>query len=622
MSDILEEKDFQNQKINPQTWKIIFQFAFRRRKGFIIILFGGLIAGLMDLCSSLISMWAIDGFMTSQALNTPGTLNQFWIFITVILGVQLIMVLSIFALIRSAGHLEAHLSSDMRHECFRKLQELSFSYFDNSSVGYLLSRLTNDVSRIMEMISWTSIDLGWGLFAILLSMVAMFVVNWQLALITVCAVPVIAVVSIIFQKHILKYQRASRKFNSMITSSFNEGITGAQTTKTLVREELNNSDFFSLTGKMKHASMRAAIISAVYLPIASVVISLVTGIVLIKGGYDVLNAFITVGELNFFINIGGMMFEPIRGFANIFAELQSCQAAAERVTDVITSVPAILDKSEVTEVYGDNFKGKRENWEPVSGDVEFENVTFWYKEGEPILKNFSLKVSAGENIALVGETGGGKSTIVNLVCRFYEPKEGRILIGGKDIRERSQLWLQSSLGYVLQTPHLFSGSIRENIRYGNLDATDEEVEAAAKLVGAHDFITKLENGYDTDAGEGGNLMSTGQKQLISFARAIIANPAIFVLDEATSSIDTEAEMKIQTAVETLLHNRTSFIIAHRLSTVRNADRILVIDAGEVVEEGTHKELMSKKGRYFDLYMGQFRSEQLEKSMNILSGAEA
>jgi ATP-binding cassette subfamily B protein len=397
--------------------------------------------------------------------------------------------------------------------------------------------------------------------AIISSLIAMFAVNLKLALITAASVPFLALVSVYFQKKMLKYQRESRKFNSMITSGVNEGITGAQTTKTLVRETLNYEDFTAVTGQMKRSTMRAATIAAVYLPVASFIISIAVGFVLLQGGHDVMNGWITIGQLNFFINIGNMMFEPIRNFAGLFAGFQSSQAAAERVVEVLQSEPDITDTPSVTEKYGDCFTAKRENWEPITGAVEFRDVSFRYKENEPVLKNFNLKVRAGENIALVGATGGGKSTIVNLVCRFYEPYEGAILLDGTDIRERSQLWLQSSLGYVLQTPYLFSGTIRENIRYGKLTASDQEVEEAAKTVGAHDFIMKLEKGYDTEAGEGGNLMSTGQKQLISFARAILADPRIFVLDEATSSIDTESEQKIEAAVGVLLNNRTSFIIA-------------------------------------------------------------
>jgi ATP-binding cassette subfamily B protein len=608
---MIEEKDYQNQKINPQTWRVILEFALKYKKAYACIIGGGMLAGIIDLAMSFMSMWAIDGFMAR------GTMDGFPVFVAVILGLQGVACLLTLVIVRSGGFLESNLCADVRREAFHKLQTMSFSYFDKTSVGSLISKLTNDISRIMDMISWMGIDLGWSLMAILASLVAMFAVNLNLALITVASVPVLVIVSIVFQKKILKYQRETRKLNSMITSSFNEGITGAQTTKTLVREELNNEDFNELTGKMRAASIRAAMISAVYLPVANLIISVAVGFIVIQGGHDVFQGLLTVGQMNFFISIGNMMFHPIRNFAGLFAEFQSSQAAAERVVDVLKTTSDIIDTPEVTAKYGDCFTPLTENWEPLKGDVEFRNVSFWYKENEPVLKNFNLKVKAGENIALVGATGGGKSTIVNLVCRFYEPNEGELLIDGVNVKARSQLWLQSSLGYVLQTPHLFSGTIRENIRYGRLGATDLDIENAAKLVGAHEFIMKLEKGYDTEAGEGGNLMSTGQKQLISFARAIIANPRLFVLDEATSSIDTESELKIEAAVDTLLRNRTSFIIAHRLSTVRNANRILVIDDGEIVEQGSHKQLMKSRGRYYELYMNQFKNEQFAKSLAAL-----
>ncbi|MDD2649194.1 MAG: ATP-binding cassette domain-containing protein, partial [Eubacteriales bacterium] len=267
--------------------------------------------------------------------------------------------------------------------------------------------------------------------------------------------------------------------------------------------------------------------------------------------------------------------------------------------------------------FGDNFHPKRENWPKLVGDIDFKNVSFQYKDGEKVLDDFSLSVKAGQTIALVGETGSGKSTIVNLICRFYEPTSGEILIDGVNYKKRSQLWLQSNLGYVLQQPHLFSGTVRENIRYGRLEATDEEVEKAADMVNATPFIKKLDKGFDTDVGEGGGRLSTGEKQLISFARAILANPAIFVLDEATSSVDTETEQIIQHAIQTVLTGRTSFIIAHRLSTIRNADRILVISHGKVMEDGTHHQLIAKQGMYYNLYTNQFQDE---KGAEILKNA--
>ena len=609
-----EEKSFEGQKIDPKTWKTILSFAAARKKYFYIILGGGMVAGMIDTAMSFLSRWAIDGFME------PGTTEHIGLFAFAAVGLQALMAFLTLVYCRAAGHLESHLSADVRQAAYIRLQSMSFSYFDQTSTGHLISRLTNDVSRITEMVSWTCIDLGWGCMAVVASLIAMFAVNLKLALITLIAVPIVALLSFWFQKKILRYQRETRRLNSMITSSFNEGIMGAQTSKTLVREELNNEEFTGETRDMFRASMRSATISAIYMPLASLVISFVTGAILIAGGHDVQHGVLTIGTLNFFINIGNMMFEPIRNFAGIFSDFQSCQAAAERVADVLTSVSAIEDTPEVTEKYGDFFRPKRENWEKIRGEVEFDHVSFWYLPGEPVLEDFSLHVKAGENIALVGETGGGKSTIVNLVCRFYEPREGSIRIDGVDYRERSQLWLQSNLGYVLQTPHLFSGSILENIRYGRLDATDAEVKEAAKLVGADEFIEKLEKGYESDAGEGGSNLSTGQKQLISFARAILADPAIFVLDEATSSIDTEAEQRIQAAADKLLHGRTSLIIAHRLSTVRNADRILVIDGGRVLEAGNHSELMAKKGRYYELYQNQFRRDRLNESLRELNEA--
>ena len=606
-----EDKDYQGQKIDPKTWRTILSFAAGRGKYFILILGGGMLAGMIDTAMSFMSRWAIDGFMT------PGTTEHLWLFASAALGLQLLMAALTLLYCRAAGRLEANLNADVREAAYSRLQTMSYSYFDKTSTGHLISRLTGDISRIMEMVSWTCIDLGWGVMAVAASLIAMFLVNLKLALITLIAVPLVAVISVWFQKKILKYQRETRKLNSMITSSFNEGIMGAQTSKTLDREALNNEEFFRETGDMYRASMRSATVSAIYMPLASLVISLATGAILIAGGHDVQHGVLTIGTLNFFINIGGMMFEPIRNFAGIFSEFQSCQAAAERVADVLTSVSEIGDSPEVTEKYGDFFHPRRENWEKIRGDVDFDHVSFWYQEGEPVLTDFNLHVKAGENIALVGETGGGKSTIVNLLCRFYEPREGIIRIDGRDYRERSQLWLQSSLGYVLQTPHLFSGSIMENIRYGRLEATDEEVREAARLVGADEFIEKLEKGYDTDAGEGGGNLSTGQKQLISFARAILADPAIFVLDEATSSIDTVSEQRIQAAADKLLRGRTSFVIAHRLSTVRSADRILVIDGGRILEAGSHRELMAKKGRYHELYENQFRRDRLQESLAAL-----
>lgn len=324
-----------------------------------------------------------------------------------------------------------------------------------------------------------------------------------------------------------------------------------------------------------------------------------------------------LGTLSVFISYAVVIFEPIQQLARLLADLISCQANIERVMDLLEQEPNIVDCQEVIEKYGDSFEAKKENWEKIKGDIVFEDVSFRYPDGkEYVLEHFNLHVPAGMNVAIVGETGAGKSTLVNLVGRFFEPTEGRILIDGVDYRERSQLWLHSQIGYVLQNPHLFSGTVRENIRYGRLDATEEEIIAAAKSVSADVVVEKLKDGYDSDVGESGGLLSTGEKQLISFARAILANPAIFVLDEATSSIDTETEQLIQNATEHLLKGHTSFVIAHRLSTIRRADLILVVKNGKIIERGNHKELLQAKGYYYELYSRQFEEET---AMKILQG---
>jgi len=518
-----------------------------------------------------------------------------------------------------AGRVEVGMCYRVRDKAFRRLQELSFSYYDKTPVGYMIARMTSDTQRLGDTVGWGLIDLLWSLAYVVMCAGTMLILDWKLALCVLAVIPVIAAVAVYFQKRILKSYREVRKTNSKITGAFNEGIMGAKTTKTLVREEANFGEFRGLTATMKGAAIHAAVMSALFMPIVTTLGALAAAFALWRGGSNVFAGAMSFGTLTAFISYATSMFEPISSIARVFAELQSAQASAERVFAMMETEPEIEDGEDVTAEFGDSFQPKTENWPELKGDIEFQNVSFQYSGGEKVLKNFNLHVKAGETIALVGETGSGKSTIVNLICRFYEPTEGRILIDGADYRTRSQMWLQSHLGYVLQQPHLFSGTIRENIRYGRLDATNEEVEAAARLVDAEDFILRFDKGYDTDVGEGGNRLSIGQKQLISFARALIANPAIFVLDEATSSVDTETEQKIQQAIQTVLEGRTSFIIAHRLSTIRHADRILVIRHGEITECGTHRELILQRGYYYDLYANQFREERAAQMLGYDQG---
>ena len=388
------------------------------------------------------------------------------------------------------------------------------------------------------------VDLVWAIFFLLTSFVAMFFINWNLAMIALASLPVLVLISGIFQKRMIASQRKIRHINSQITTAFNEGIMGARTTKTLVREEMNFDEFKVLTDKMHRNSVRAAVLSSLFFPMVTSVAAIVTAYVLTEGAGLVISGLMSLGSIAAFISYITDFFHPVQNIAGTFSEFQRRQAAAERVLTLLDTEPDIQDTPEVAQIFGDNFNPNKDNWPEIQGDIDFEDVSFKYKDGEEVLKNFNLHIKAGETVALVGATGAGKSTIVNLICRFYEPTGGSIKIDGVDYRQRSQLWLQSNLGYVLQEPHLFSGTIADNIRYAAADATDSMIRNAAKLVSAENFILKLEKGYDTQVGEGGNRLSTGEKQLISFARAIIHNPRIFVLDEATSSVDTQTEVLI------------------------------------------------------------------------------
>ena len=597
-----EEQEY-TKTIKLKTWKNLLKYVKQFRGKF------ALVAGFMttlavsDVILPLMTRYGIDTFVV------PRTAEGLTPFIMAYALLLIVQIAAIFFFIYFASRVEYGICYAIRREGFRKLQELPFSYYDRMPVGYLMSRMTSDARHLGEAFGWGLVDLVWAVVYLSATIVSMTIINWQLTLMILLVLPPLAAVSIYFQKRILASHRDVRKTNSRITGSFNEGIMGAKTTKTLVREEENFQEFSTITSHMKKISIRSASLSAIYLPLVISIGSIATAYLLTEGSHLVLAGAMSLGTVTAFFSYTVNLFEPIHNIAATFAEMQRMQAAAERVLSLLETEPDIQDTKAVENEFGDNFNPKKENWPGIRGEVDFENVTFKYKDGETVLKNFNLHVNVGETIALAGPTGAGKSTIVNLICRFYEPTEGMIKIDGVDYCERSQLWLQSNIGYVLQEPHLFSGPIRDNIRFARKGATDEEVRAAARLVNAEEFILRLENGYDTDVGEGGNRLSTGEKQLISFARAILNNPRIFVLDEATSSVDTETEALIQRAIEKTLEGRTSFIIAHRLSTIRSADRILVIQDGEVTESGTHDKLMQLGGFYHTLYTNQFKEEE-------------
>ncbi|MBO4384764.1 MAG: ABC transporter ATP-binding protein [Clostridia bacterium] len=604
----LQEEEFA-QKVDFKLWRKLVKYAFRSKGTVFFVIAANIIVAAIDIIYPLLTRYAIDNIIVGSHTERIAPFAAIYVVFIII------QALGVLSFIKGCGRLEMKIAFDIRQDSFTKLQELPFSYYDKTAVGYIMARMVSDVANLSELIAWSLVDILWSGAYVIGIVIMMLVLNWKLALLVIAVLPPLAVICVYFQKKILRHYRDVKKQNSRITGALNEGIMGAVTTKTLVREDKNSEEFRGETGRMRKSAVRAAVLSAMFTPIVMCLGAIGTGLALYAGGMSVTGKWIafgtvTVGTLATFISYSTGIFDPIQQLAGIFAEMQSAQASAERVIHLIDTPCDIADTPEVIEKYGTSFEPKRENWEELRGDVRFEDVSFAYKEGEKVLEHFDLDVKAGQNIALVGETGAGKSTIVNLVCRFYEPTAGRILVDGVDYRERSQLWLQDRLGYVLQQPYLFSTTIRENIRYGRPDATEEEVVAAAKLVHADEFISRLEKGYDTEVGEGGGRLSTGQKQLISFARVILADPRIFVLDEATSSIDTETEQLIQSAITKVLKNRTSFIVAHRLSTIRSADRILVIRDGKITESGTHAELIKQHGYYYDLYTTQFKKDAI------------
>lgn len=601
-----DEKEY-TKSFDLSIWKRLLPFLKSYRWAFFWMILFNLLTAAIDVVLPLFQRYAINNFIE------PGTLEGLIPFAIAYIVVIILQSLSVVAFGQNSMVIEMNFGRDMRQSLFTHLQTLSFSFYNVTPVGYLLSRVMSDTNRIAAMIAWNVTDILWALFYVGGTFVSMLLLNWRLALVIILIVPAIAVLTGYFQGKILHWNRKIRKMNSRITGAFNEGITGAKTSKTLVIEEQNSESFRELTKSMHDSGIRAARLNAVYIPLVLFCSTVAVAIVLLRGGYMAMDSVLEIATLSTFTAYAVGIFEPIQMTASNIAEFISLQASIERVTDLMSQDPQVCDSPEVMEKYGDVFTPKIENWEPLRGEIEFRDVTFRYPDGgENVLEHFSLKIPAGTTVAIVGETGAGKSTLVNLACRFFEPTAGQILIDGVDYRQRSQLWLHSNIGYVLQNPHLFSGSVRENIRYGRLEATDAEVEAAARIVSADTVVSKLEKGWDSDVGEGGDRLSTGEKQLISFARAVLADPRIFVLDEATSSIDTQTEQLIQNAIDHLLKDRTSFLIAHRLSTIRKADLILVVRDGKIVEQGQHLELLKRGGYYHDLYSKQFAEENAAK----------
>ena len=555
----------------------------------------------------------LTGLMIDEAIESGVSDRLLWMG-GLFAGLMLLFALAVWLFIRAAGLLATGVAYDLRNGCFSKLQSLPFAFFDVRPTGWLISRVTSDCAKVSDRMPWVLLDIFWGSTMLIGICTAMMLIDLRLALWTMAILPPLLVATWFFKTRMLASSREMRRTNSAITASFSESINGVRTTKSLNRESRNLGEFTELADSMHGHSMRNALQAAVFLPIVAVLGSIGVGIALWKGGVQIEDQTgLSLGMLIAFMEYAILFSLPIQELSARLADLQSAQAAAERVQGLLEEVPTIRDRVEVRDRIEQQAESPAPDVALDGGALEvrrltFEDVSFHYTPEEPILEHFDLEVHEGESIALVGPTGGGKSTIVNLAARFYEPISGRILIDGVDYRDRSLQWWQSCFGIVQQVPHLFSGSIMENIRYGRLDAEASEVIDAARQAGAHDFIERLDRGYEHDVGEGGELLSTGQRQLVSLARALLSNPQVFVMDEATSSIDTETETLIQGAIDRVLTGRISFVIAHRLSTIRHADRILFIEAGRIIEQGSHEALLDLSGRYAELYAGQFAGE--------------
>lgn len=597
-----DDQDIQT-RVNFKTWRKILKIIAKSGKHIkLLMMYSGIIA-VLDTSIPLFNRYAIDVFFIAGDYSTW----PWYVLANIILAAG--FGLSVWGFIKQAGIIEAEVSYELRRQAFENLQKLSYGYFDKTPHGWIMARMTSDARKLSLIISWGLIDFMWAMLSMIFILTVLFMTFAKLALIISIFLPVMLFIAYVFQKRILKQYREAKKHNSALTAQYNEGFQGAKTTKSLTIEDANYNEFKETAFKLRKSSVRAQLTTAIFTSIILIIAYIAVSLTMVQGSIYVLGAFITVGTLQMFIAYTINFFEPIMAISRILSDFQNAQASVERIVGLIETKPQIEDTFAVIEKYGTIFDDHKDEWEALKGEVEFKNINFYYNENEPIFTDFNFKVEAGKSVALVGHTGSGKTSFVNLLSRFYEPQKGEILIDGVDYRERSIHWLHKRLGYVLQSPQLFSTSILENIRYGKLDATDEEVINAAKSVGIDKFVDKLENKYDTSVGEGGNLLSVGQKQLISFARAILADPRILILDEATSSIDSETELVIQEATDQLLKDRTSFIVAHRLSTIVNADIIVMLEMGKIIEMGSHDELISKRGKYFNLYKNQFFKEK-------------
>ena len=608
MSEV-ERHDDSKARFSLRVWRPVLERAFAQRRAVAGLIGAGVFVAAIETALPLIVGHIVDEARKGEAAQLGTTLVLYALVFILFAG-------GVWLFIESAGKVATRTADLLRRDCFAKLQTLEPAYFDVRPTGWLVSRLTSDCSKVSGILPWIMLDFAWCSAIIVGVVAAMFWKNERLALWALAAVPVMAVMSAVFQRFLIRAGREARRLASAMTASYGEMLLGARTTKTLAREEANLAEFQQLSTEMNLWAMRGAILSSVYMPLMAMLAATAGALVLWKGADWVLaDEKVSLGTLIAFMQFAALFAQPVQELAQRFADILNASSAAERIASLLATEPAIGDRPGLSA--------------PADGrisELRFEQVDFWYREGVPVLHRFTLSARRGQTIAVVGSTGGGKTTIVSLATRFYEPRAGRITVDGQDLRDVPLGWFTERIGIVPQVAHLFAGTIRDNIRYGRLSATDAEIETASRRVKAHGFIEALERGYDTEVGEGGERLSTGQRQLVALARAVLRDPEILVMDEATSSIDTATELLVQEGVEEVLRGsagggRISFVVAHRLSTIRRADVILVIEQGRVAEQGSHAELLARRGRYWELYTNQFAADREREVLHLKDAAK-
>ena len=634
MADFAFKEEKLPSKLNFKVWLKIGKYALKQYKLLILCLIMTLFVSFYD--SSFIPLMNASAIKASELMNGNNTTSIFDLVIEttfifnikasltylqyMILFIVMILVRSvaIFVLFYFQNIISMRIMVDLRRDSFRKLQELPFSYFDKNSSGWLIARMQNDTSSIGDLISWDVNAIIWALFDLTFTFITMFSVNWLYSLVVLASLPIVIIVVPLFEKEVLLRHRKARNAYSYYVGYLAETIDGAKTIKTLSSIDTVKKEADEITTDIKKKRFRAHMINGYVQPILSTLSSLTIALIIFLGLKNVgsLDKASLVSTIILFVGFVSSIYNPLQNLSEVFSEIMAGQAGAEKLMQLIEEKVTIVDTPEVIAKYGTILNPKKENYINLDGDIEFSHVSSSYNEGAEIIHDLNLKIDKGTSLAIVGETGSGKTTTVNLLCRFYEPSKGHVYINNIDYKDIGLGCLRSSIGYVQQNPYVFSGTFLDNIIYGRLDATLEDARNACKIVGIDEYIMSTPNGYNTYLPTGGGSLSQGQKQLISFARAILKNPAILILDEATSNIDPLTEVKLQEALMNITKGRTSIVIAHRLSTIVSSDRIIVFDKGKIVEDGNHQTLLSRNGIYKKLYNDQFASLSIDEQFEV------